>query len=165
MVDVYLSLGSNLGDREGLIYSAYQALCGLPDSGGWRHSSLYQTAPIGKMDQPAFLNAVVGMQTELSVRALWKHAQRIEESLGRERRERWGPRTIDLDLIMYGDLVIEETDLIVPHPRYRERAFVLIPMLELAPELKDPESGEAVREFLEERGAGQEVARSVAGDW
>ncbi len=158
MVDVVISLGSNLGDRQGLIHSALNALRGLPDSGGWKVSSLYETAPVGKTDQPSFLNAVVGMRTGLTAKDLWKHLQRIERELGRVRRERWGPRTIDLDLILYGNRVIQEKDLVVPHPRYRERAFVLIPLLEIAPELTDPESGKRVQRFLEERCGGQEVA-------
>ncbi len=158
MVDVVISLGSNLGDRQGLIHSALHALRGLPDSEGWKVSSLYETAPVGKTDQPRFFNAVVGMRTGLAARVLWKHLQRIERELGRVRTERWGPRKIDLDLILYGDQVIEEKDLVVPHPRYRERAFVLIPLLEIAPELTDPESGKRVREFLEDRCGGQKVA-------
>ncbi|MCK5733983.1 MAG: 2-amino-4-hydroxy-6-hydroxymethyldihydropteridine diphosphokinase [Candidatus Latescibacteria bacterium] len=158
MVDVVLSLGSNLGDRESLIHSALDALRELPDSEVSKVSSLYETAPMEKTDQPYFLNAVLKLRTGLTVRDLWRHMQRIEGELGRVRTERWGPRTIDLDLILYGNQVIEEKDLVVPHPRYRERAFVLLPLLEIAPELTDPESGKKIREFLEERCEGQEVA-------
>ncbi|MCK5381240.1 MAG: 2-amino-4-hydroxy-6-hydroxymethyldihydropteridine diphosphokinase [Candidatus Latescibacteria bacterium] len=158
MVDVVLSLGSNLGDRESLIHSALDALRGLPDSEVSKVSSLYETAPMEKTDQPYFLNAVLKLRTGLTVRDLWRHMQRIEGELGRVRTERWGSRTIDLDLILYGNQVIEEKDLVVPHPRYRERAFVLLPLLEIAPELTDPESGKKIREFLEERCEGQEVA-------
>ena len=158
MVDVVISLGSNLGDRQGLIHSALDALRELPDSEVSKVSSLYETAPVGKTDQPCFLNAVLKLRTGLTARDLWRHMQRIERELGRLRKERWGPRTIDLDLVLYGNQVIEEKDLTVPHPRYRERAFVLIPLLEIAPELTDPESGKKIREFLEERCEGQEVA-------
>ncbi|MCD6335407.1 MAG: 2-amino-4-hydroxy-6-hydroxymethyldihydropteridine diphosphokinase [Candidatus Latescibacteria bacterium] len=157
MVEVYISLGSNLGDRQGLIHSAVDALRVLPDTEGWKISPLYETAPMEKTDQPYFLNAVLELRTGLSVRDLWRHMQRIEGELGRVRRERWGLRTIDLDLILYGNRVIEEKDLVVPHPRYRQRAFVLLPLLEIAPELTDPESGKKIREFLEERCEGQEV--------
>jgi 2-amino-4-hydroxy-6-hydroxymethyldihydropteridine diphosphokinase len=158
MVDVVISLGSNLGDRQGLIHSALDALRELPDSEVSKVSSLYETAPMEKTDQPYFLNAVLKLRTGLTVRDLWRHMQRIEGELGRVRTERWGPRTIDLDLVLYENQVIEEKDLVVPHPRYRERAFVLIPLLEIAPELTDPESGKKIREFLEERCEGQEVA-------
>ena len=158
MVDVVLSFGSNLGDRESLMHSALDALRELPDSEVSKVSSLYETAPMEKTDQPYFLNAVLKLRTGLTVRNLWRHMQRIEGELGRVRTERWGPRTIDLDLILYGNQVIEEKDLVVPHPRYRERAFVLLPLLEIAPELTDPESGKKIREFLEERCEGQEVA-------
>ncbi len=164
MVDVYLSLGSNLGDRKGLIHSALDALRGLPDSEGWTISSLYETAPVGKTDQPCFLNAVLKLQTGLTAKDLWKHMQRIERELGRVHRERWGPRTIDLDLILYENHVIVEKDLTVPHPRYRERAFVLVPLLEIEPELKDPKSGRKIRVFLEERCEGQEVTKLVIVD-
>jgi 2-amino-4-hydroxy-6-hydroxymethyldihydropteridine diphosphokinase len=165
MVDVYISLGSNLGDRQDLIHSALDALRGLPDSEGWTISSLYETAPVGKTDQPRFLNAVLKLRTGLTVRDLWRHIQRIERELGRVRRERWGPRTIDLDLVLYGNHVIEEKDLTVPHPRYRDRAFVLVPLLEIEPELTDPESGRGIREFLEDQCEGQEVTRLTIGDW
>ncbi len=165
MVDVYISLGSNLGDRQGLIHSALDALRGLPDSEVSKVSSLYETAPVGKTDQPCFLNAVLKLQTGLTARDVWKHMQRIERELGRVCRERWGPRTIDLDLVLYENHVIEEKNLTVPHPRYRERAFVLAPLLEIEPELTDPESGRKIRKFLEERCEGQEVARVTIGDW
>ncbi|MCK5327448.1 MAG: 2-amino-4-hydroxy-6-hydroxymethyldihydropteridine diphosphokinase, partial [Candidatus Latescibacteria bacterium] len=91
MVDVVLSLGSNLGDRESLIHSALDALRGLPDSEVSKVSSLYETAPVGKTDQPYFLNAVLKLRTGLTVRDLWRHIQRIERELGRVRTERWGP--------------------------------------------------------------------------
>lgn len=157
MVAVYISLGSNLGDREEFICSSLEALRGVPDSEVKKVSSLYETAPVGRTNQPRFLNAVVKTWTGLEVRGLWEHMQRIERELGRVRGERWGPRTIDLDLILYGDRVIVWKDLVVPHPRYRERAFVLVPLLEIEPELVDPVSGRWVREFLEERCAEQEV--------
>ena len=177
MVEVYISLGSNLGDREKFIRSSLEALRGLPDSEVKRVSSLYETAPMGRTDQPRFLNAVVEMRTGLEMRELWEHMQRIERELGRMCGERWGPRTIDLDLILYGDQVVVGKDadglhpLLVPHPRYRERAFVLVPLLEIEPGLMDPVSGRQVREFLEEQCAGQEVTlylsreRLAIGDW
>ena len=132
---------------------------------------MYETAPVGRTDQPHFLNAAIKMRTGLEADVLWRHMQRIERELGRVRGEHWGPRTIDLDLILYGNRIIERKDLLVPHPRYRERAFVLIPLLEIEPELLDPVSGRWVREFLEERGVDQEVTlylaqeRLVIGDW
>lgn len=125
----FIGIGSNLGDRAGNVERAVAALAEL---GAVRESStVYATAPWGKKDQPPFLNAVVRLETELSARALVDAMKAIERRLGRLAGERWGPRIIDLDLLLYDDAEIDEPDLRVPHPQMFERAFVLVPLAEL----------------------------------
>jgi len=136
MTRAYLGLGANLGDRDATIRAAVAA---LPDVVAV--SELRETDPVGVTDQPRFLNGVAALETELSPRALLERLLAVEHELGRERRERWGPRTIDLDLLLYGDAEIDEPGLTVPHPRLHERAFVLEPLAELAPGLVVPGRG------------------------
>jgi 2-amino-4-hydroxy-6-hydroxymethyldihydropteridine diphosphokinase len=132
----YVGLGSNLGDRRATILRAAE----LIDAA--RLSTIRETEPWGYADQPAFLNAVAELDTELEPRRLLDRLLEVEAELGRERGEiRWGPRTIDLDLLLYGDLAIEEPGLTVPHPRLAERLFVLEPLSELAPARKIPGNG------------------------
>jgi 2-amino-4-hydroxy-6-hydroxymethyldihydropteridine diphosphokinase len=132
----YVGLGSNLGDREGAIRAAADAI------GARRLSPVVETDPWGYEDQPRFLNAVAELETELDPRALLDLLLAVERSLGRVRTgPRWGPRTIDLDLLLYGEKRITEPDLEVPHPRMHERAFVLEPLAALAPELEIPGRG------------------------
>ena len=140
---VYLSLGSNLGDRLGLLSRAVAQLRGPLT--GVRVSSVYQTAPLYVTDQPRFLNIVVAGRTRLSARALLQASQAIENALGRRRGGGVpkGPRPIDIDILLYGSEVISEPDLVVPHPGLKERRFVLEPLLELEPGLRDP-GGEAL---------------------
>jgi 2-amino-4-hydroxy-6-hydroxymethyldihydropteridine diphosphokinase len=144
----FVGLGSNLGERESQIRLALDDLARLPSTRVVRASSLYDTEPIGEVDQPNFLNAVVQLDTELTARRLLWNLQLIERRLGRVRNRRWGPRTIDLDLLLYGELRIEEPDLRVPHPELTRRAFVLVPLVELDPMLVHPESGETLLEHL-----------------
>ena len=130
MTVAYVGLGANLGDREAAIRAAAAA---LPAT---RLSTIRETEPWGYADQPPFLNAVAEVETNLSPRALLERLLEIERSLGRRRGgPRWGPRTIDLDLLLFGAQTIDEPGLIVPHPRLAERAFVLEPLAELAPSL------------------------------
>jgi 2-amino-4-hydroxy-6-hydroxymethyldihydropteridine diphosphokinase len=137
VVRAAVGLGSNLGDRARNIAGAIAA---LSDTGSlYRVSSLYETAPIGGPKQGPFLNAVAVVDTELPARALLERCLEIERESGRERRERWGPRTLDLDILLYGDQAIEETDLTVPHPRMTERRFVLDPLLEVWPDAALPD--------------------------
>ncbi|HZQ27382.1 MAG TPA: 2-amino-4-hydroxy-6-hydroxymethyldihydropteridine diphosphokinase [Acidimicrobiales bacterium] len=127
----FLALGSNLGDREAALRNAVAA---LPDVVAV--SPVYETAPVGGPGgQGPFLNAVVELDTELSPRELLGWCARLEEACGRVRAERWGPRTLDVDVLLVGDLVVDEPDLVVPHPRMGERSFVLIPLADLAPDL------------------------------
>lgn len=134
----FVGIGSNLGDREATIRHALELLGEL---GTVRASSIRETDPVGITDQPKFLNAVAEIETDLTARQLLDRLLAIELELGRDRAGgvRWGPRTIDLDLLLYGDHTIEEPGLTVPHPRLAERDFVLEPLHELDPELALPD--------------------------
>jgi 2-amino-4-hydroxy-6-hydroxymethyldihydropteridine diphosphokinase len=140
----YVGVGANLGDRRATIEAAVAALPGVVAV-----SELRETAPVGVVDQPAFLNGAVALETELSPRELLETLLEVERSLGRERGERWGPRTIDLDLLLYGEETLDEPGLTVPHPRLHERRFALEPLAELDPGLVVPGRGR-VRELLSE---------------
>jgi 2-amino-4-hydroxy-6-hydroxymethyldihydropteridine diphosphokinase len=132
-----IGLGSNLGDRVRNINEAVTALARLGSL--VRVSSLYETAPIGGPEQGPYLNAVAVIDTDLGARELLEGCLDIERAAGRERRERWGPRTLDLDVLLYGVLPIADDDLLVPHPRLTERRFVLEPLLEVWPEAALPD--------------------------
>lgn len=133
MTDVFLGLGSNVGDRENQLKEAIRLLDEQSGIKVVKVSSFYETEPVGYVDQPDFLNLCVEIQTELSPKAVLERGLAIEQQLHRVRKERWGPRTLDIDILLYGDQVIEEQDLTIPHPRMTERAFVLIPLQEIAP--------------------------------
>ncbi|WP_186673382.1 2-amino-4-hydroxy-6-hydroxymethyldihydropteridine diphosphokinase [Sporosarcina sp. BP05] len=129
----YLSIGSNIGDR---LYHLTEAVRALHSHDGiivTSVSSIYETAPVGFTDQADFLNMVVCVETALTAQVLLEECQKVEHGLGRVRDVRWGPRTADLDILLYNSESIETENLIVPHPRMYERAFVLIPLLEIAP--------------------------------
>lgn len=136
----FLGLGSNLGDS---LAHLKEALARLEEKGvrPRRFSSVYRTAPWGVEDQPDFLNMVVMALTELDPRGLLEACQEVEREMGRVRRERWGPRVIDVDILLYDDIVVEEEGLVIPHPRMGERDFVLVPLLEVWPEAVDPRTG------------------------
>jgi GTP cyclohydrolase IV len=157
---VYMALGSNLGDRRANLAAALQQLRAIMEINSV--SSLYETAPVGYLDQPLFLNMVCQGQTSLSPQELLKQAKAIEAALGRVPTFRDGPRVIDIDLIFYDDVQIKQDDLIVPHPRMAERAFVLAPLAEIAPEMVDPVSGRTVQELL--RGMAQNGIKKIAAD-
>ena len=144
----FVGLGSNLGEREAMIRLSLDDLARLPTTLMVRASSLYDTEPLGEVDQPNFLNAVAQIDTELTARQLLWNLQLIEKRLGRVRSQRWGPRTIDLDLLLYGSLVVEEPDLRVPHPELIHRSFVLVPLVELDPLLIHPVTGETLLNHL-----------------
>jgi 2-amino-4-hydroxy-6-hydroxymethyldihydropteridine diphosphokinase len=146
-VRAYVGLGSNLGDRAAHLLLGLSALSRLPKTHLLRLSPVYETDPVGP-PQPPYLNMVAELETELSPKELLAEMLRVEKALGRERRERWGPRTLDLDLLLYGDLVLEEEGLSVPHPRLHERAFVLVPLLDLLPEGRHPLLGQSFAELL-----------------
>jgi 2-amino-4-hydroxy-6-hydroxymethyldihydropteridine diphosphokinase/dihydroneopterin aldolase len=131
----YLSLGSNLGNREEMLSFAVDALAATPGITVRQVAAVRETDPVGYLEQGKFLNTVVAIDTTLSPRELLLAAQRIEEAAGRVRDIRFGPRTLDIDILLYGSKVIQEDGLIIPHPRMREREFVLVPLIEIAPEL------------------------------
>jgi 2-amino-4-hydroxy-6-hydroxymethyldihydropteridine diphosphokinase len=133
-VIAYLGLGSNLGDRLANLQGAVDRLA---SEGGIRvdaSSRVWETAPVGGPEQPDYLNAVVRVQTDRAPEELLAACRSVESALGRERSERWGPRTIDVDVLLYDGRVVDEPDLVVPHPRIAERAFVVLPLLELEPD-------------------------------
>jgi len=150
MPTAYIGLGSNLGDREATIRAAVDRLRAHPQIEVTAESTLIETAPVGgPAGQPTFLNGAAALETDLRPHALLRVLKGIERDLGRRPRERWGPREIDLDVLLYGEKVIETSRLTVPHPRLSERRFVLAPLAEIAPHARDPATGRTVRELLE----------------
>lgn len=149
MSRAYIGLGSNLGDRERTISQAIHQLSANPDIDVLRVSSLRETEPVDYTEQPRFLNGACLIQTDLTPLELLGRLTSVEQALGRERGvgPRFGPRTIDLDLLLYDDEVLEDPDLTVPHPRLADRRFVLEPLYELDPELALPD-GTRVRDLL-----------------
>jgi len=144
-----VGLGANLGDREATIRRAVELLAATPGIELVAVSTLRETDPVGYADQPRFLNGVAALETELAPRGLLDRLLAVERELGRVRGEgpRFGPRTIDLDLLLYGDEVVEKPGLVVPHPRLTDRQFVLEPLHELDPELTLPD-GQRVADLL-----------------
>ena len=145
----FLGLGSNVGDRADYLRRALTAIGGLEKSRIQNISSIYETEPWGNKDQADFLNQVVEVETQLDPHGLLRMCKKIEKKCERKHGEVWGPRTMDIDLLCYGDQVVKETTLQVPHPRLMERRFALIPLDEIAPNLFIPGLGMTVREALE----------------
>ena len=158
----FLGLGANVGDREGNLREAIRRLSAAAGVNFLRQSRVYETEPMGITDQPQFLNMVVEVEIgdDVAPRDLLAVAKQIEVDVGRTKRERWGPREIDLDVLLVGDERVKEEDFEVPHPRMWERAFVMAPLAELAPEAKGP-TGETVAEIAARLGREQEVHASV----
>jgi 2-amino-4-hydroxy-6-hydroxymethyldihydropteridine diphosphokinase len=149
MPTVYLGLGANLGKRRETIDAALARLADHPAICVGAVSALIETAPVGgPAGQPNYLNGAAAIETNLDPAALLAELKRIEHDLGRRDGPRWGPRPIDLDILLYGDLVLDSPDLTIPHPRLRERRFVLEPLAEIAPDAIDPVTGLAVRALL-----------------
>lgn len=144
---VYLALGSNLGDRLANLKQAISSL--TPQLDIKAKSSVYETPPWGFEDQPKFLNQVIKGQTYLDPEPLLKHLKRLEVALGRKESFPNGPRLIDMDLLFYDDLIVEKPSLVIPHSRVHERAFVLLPLTDIAPDLVHPGNKKSVREMLE----------------
>jgi len=141
MNTAYVALGANLGNPTAAVLAAFAALANLPESRVARCSSLYRTAPVGILSQPDFINAVAVLETTLAPEALLDALLDIEARFGRIRRERNGPRTLDLDLLLYDDIELDLPRLTLPHPRLHLRAFVLLPLAEVAPDLAIPRRG------------------------
>jgi 2-amino-4-hydroxy-6-hydroxymethyldihydropteridine diphosphokinase len=139
MARAFLSLGSNLGDRGATLHAALRELGASDEVRVIRRSSLYATAPVGKTDQPEFYNLAVEVETVLAPEALLDRCQAVERHLGRVRGERWGPRTVDVDILLYDRQTVHTERLIVPHPEMLRRRFVLEPLLEIAPDAVLPD--------------------------
>lgn len=153
---IYLALGTNLGDR---IANLRAALLALPPSVVIRRSSaVYETPPWGVVDQPAFLNMALEAETELEPQSLLAYLKGIETGLGRTPSVRWGPRLIDIDILFYDNLILSLPEVIIPHPRLHERAFVLIPLVDIAPQLVHPVVGKTVSAMRDEIG-GEGIVR------
>lgn len=140
-VAAFIGLGSNLGDSQARLHSAISEIDRLPRTGVGLRSSLFRSLPMGVIDQPLFLNAVVRIETRLPPAALLAELQKIERRFGRIRKLRWGPRSLDLDILVYGNIILDEPGLIIPHPGIPSRSFVLYPLLQIAPGLKIPGMG------------------------
>lgn len=138
MARVFVGLGSNVGDRLQYLRHALSMLNAVPALRLVACSSVYETDPVGKKNQPIFLNAVVEFESDAPPQELLRTAKNIEQQLGRTKTERWGPREIDIDVLYYGDVVVKDADLCVPHPEAANRRFVLIPLKEIAATFVDP---------------------------
>ena len=150
MTLAYIAIGSNLASPLEQVNAAVNALAEIPDSRVISVSSFYRTPPLGPQDQPDYLNAAVALETSLAPEALLDHTQRIELQQGRTRKaERWGPRTLDLDIMLFGDEVINTERLTVPHYDMKNRGFMLWPLWEVAPELTFP-NGESLQAILQQ---------------
>ncbi len=145
---VALSLGSNLGDRFETLETARTRLESLPDTKLSVFSSYYETEPVGGPEQGMFLNATALLETSIKPEPLLKMLQDIENAAGRKRLVHWGPRTLDIDMLIYGDVRMESDTLTLPHPHMNQRRFVLVPLVEIAPNLVHPSSGLTARELL-----------------
>lgn len=163
MKRAYISIGSNIGDRFQYLKDAIQALHSHNGVSVLTVSSVYETAPVGYTDQADFLNVVIAVETQLGAQQLLETCQQIEQQLGRVRDIRWGPRTVDLDILLYNHDNIETESLVVPHPRMYERAFVLIPLLEISPTVAHPVTGRQYSEEAAVHDDGVRIWREVDG--
>ena len=143
---VYLALGSNMDDRPANLKQAISSLS--PQMIVKKKSKVYETPPWGYEDQPKFLNQVLKAETYVEPLPLLRHLKRLEIALGRKATFRNGPRLIDIDILFYDDLILETSDLVIPHPRLHERGFVLLPLMDIAPDLVHPVKNKSIREMV-----------------
>lgn len=161
----YIALGSNMGDRRNNLVKSLDLLFTEPGIKLLACSSIYETEPVGGPDQGPFLNACLAVKTDLPPVKLLKHMLSVEDKMKRVRQQRWGPRIIDLDLLVYADLVMDTPFLQLPHPRLTERDFVLIPLAEIAPDLIIPGKNKSTGQFLAERNTNNMVNLFCPSDW
>lgn len=164
MPSVYIGFGSNIGDRLVHIQDAIRALSETEGITLQKISSVYQTEPVGYETQAQFLNGVAAIQTDLSPLSLLHILKDIETAVGRRHRIRWGPREIDLDILLYGDMCLQTEKLIIPHPEMHRRRFVLAPLAEIAPNLVHPVFQETVQSLLEHLEDDKSVSESGSID-
>ncbi len=149
MNTVVVSMGSNVGDRRFYIEKAIEIIDQNPFIEKVKQSKFYETEPVGFAEQPIFLNVVVLYKTTIEPVELLRFFQTIEQQLGRQRIQRWGPREIDIDIVLYGSLIMKKEYLEIPHPEFRKRKFVLVPLIEIAAELIDPVTKLNMQQLLE----------------
>jgi 2-amino-4-hydroxy-6-hydroxymethyldihydropteridine diphosphokinase len=160
----YVGFGSNIGDKAGNIHRALDILSQIDSIKVTKVSSFYETEPIGYEDQDWFINAVVQIETILTPEELLSAFKKVEQIMGRKNMIRWGPREIDLDLLMYDQLCFESPGLVIPHPRLHERAFVLIPLAEIAPDLVHPIQKKTIAELQAGIQSKKTVKKGVQND-
>jgi len=163
-VIAYLGIGSNLGDPIENCRTALREISSLKNVQVLRRSSLYRTEPVGETPQDWFVNGVVEIRTTFTAPQLVKALQWVEQALGRERNERWGPRTIDIDILLYGQEIIKTQSLVVPHPEMHKRRFVLAPLNEIAPYVIHPLYGVSMKGLLDRLEDDHGVER-IDADW
>ena len=144
----YIAIGSNLGDRRTYLEAGIKEVAALPNTRLAEVSHAYETPPVGPISQPDFLNAVFAIETSLAPEPLLAALLAAEKKHQRQRRIHWGPRTLDLDLLLYGERVVASAELTLPHPNMHERSFVLVPLCEIAPRLSHPVTGQLFAEYL-----------------
>ncbi len=155
-----IALGSNIGESQAILEGALKTLEQTPGITIKAKSSWYKTAPVGGPSQPDYLNGAAILQVQLSPQQLLKILLEIEQEFGRVRQERWGPRTLDLDILLFDDLIVETPDLQIPHPRMTQRAFVLVPLAEIAPDWIEPVTGEPISQLAQKLDS-SEVSLSI----
>ena len=161
-ITALIGLGSNLGDRQANLKRAVREIERSEGSKVIAVSSFYESEPVGREDQPDFVNAAAEVWTTLSPRSLLGILRGIELRMGRRRLERWGPRNVDLDILLFGDYVLSEADLTIPHPRMHQRRFVLAPLCEIAPDALHPVLGMRIRDLLARLDEGRAATRLAA---
>lgn len=154
----YLALGSNLGRPHWHLRRAVHAIAAIPQTRLVQCSSIYRSSPVGPAIQPDYLNAVVAVQCTLRPLALLDHTQAIEKQQGRKRRQRWGPRTLDIDILLFADQQLRHSRLTLPHPRLTQRLFAMQPLLEIAPDAKLPD-GRRIQPFASQLASGVQLEK------